>query len=309
MPLTIKSIDTMKISRDDTSITMQEIQDTVDAYIGLGLTHLTIDCHFSGALYNQTRIENWITAVRNRGFKVWFRPGWSALTINVPQDFTDYIVAIINDHPTWFQSGDIYDMSPESTYNQEYFGEGAETRKTNWNQWLRDTKTQMDTELAANNITGVITGITSITDFTILNDVETDTFTTLGYACIDHYPGVGSSTQKSGPERVARAVASDLVSLYRKAQVPVVIGEFGFARQSNVAQGYQRDVLRAVMNEISNLDFVTGYNWWCGHGGTGFGDFCNLLEFSGGRWVERAALKTLGDFYKRGDTGDRMVVI
>jgi hypothetical protein len=311
MALQFKCIDTMKLSRDNSSLSASQIQDRVNQYAGLGLTHLTVDCFLNGSFHDDTDRENWVTAVRNIGLKVWWRPGYDPLAAT-PETLKTLLMAFPTRRPDLFQNGDIFDMLPEqSPFMSDgeggfIFGpEDVPTLVAAWNPWVRDVKTSLDTLFASNNLSGVITGITSITDFNAKNYVTPATYAVFGYACMDDYP----TDNIKDPIRAARNVVNSLIALHDHAGVDVVVGEYGHHRSDNADQSLQREILRNVWNEVSRLPWVVGYNYWCGHGGAGFGDFCNLLESVNSVWVPRAALKTIGDYYTKGAPTSRMEVI
>lgn len=314
MSLQFKSIDTMKLSRDNTSLSASKIQELVNQYAGLGLTHLTVDCYLNGTFQDDTDIENWVTAVRNLGLKVWWRPGYDnfGTTPYTPTSLKNTILAFPTRRPDLFRNGDIFDMCPEQS---PFMNDGAggfifgindvQTLVDAWNPWVQDVKTSLDTLFASNNLSGVITGITSITDFNAKNYVTAATYAVFGYATMDDYP----TDNVKDPVKAAKNVVNSLIALYNQAGVPVVVGEYGYHRPNDSDKTLQREVLRKVWNEISKLSWVVGYNYWCGHGGAGFGDFSNLLEQSNGGWRPRPALKTIGEFYTNGKCTKRMDVI
>jgi len=166
-------------------------------------------------------------------------------------------------------------------------------------------KLLLDAQFAADGTPGVITGITSIPDINAKNYVTPETYAVFGCAFMDDYP----TDNVKDPIRAARNVTNSLRALHDHAGVPVVVGEYGFERNSNADQGLQRETLRAIWNAISNLDWVVGYNYWVGHGGACFGQFCNLLESQAGTWVPRAAFKTIGEYYTKGRCTERMLVL
>lgn len=306
MALQYKSIDTMKVSRDSNSYTTQQITDFVNQYTSLGLTHLTLNSFLDGTYQTDAYILKWITAIRNAGLKIWWRGTYTnPYDQATPSALTELVSSTPTNHPTWFQNGDIYDMLAESNYGNSIFGGDSTTQKSNWNKWIRDTKASLDAIFLSNNTSGVITGITSITDFTIINSVETETFTALGYATIDHYPADSVSDGNSA----VKLVFSDLDRLHAKTNVNIIIGEFGFSRSYDSPQSLQREVLRKIFNEIKNRSWIVGYNYWVGHGGTNYGSYCNLFEKVNNIWAERAALKILSEFYKKGYCSARMTVI
>jgi hypothetical protein len=187
-------------------------------------------------------------------------------------------------------------MLAESSAFNNIFGLDDTTRKANWNQFLRDSYDNLKVVSAANGVNGVEFGITSITDFNVKNYVEAATFNKLGYATMDDY-NIDNDTD---PATAAGRVVTSLTQLHDKAQVPVVVGEFGFSRNFDTLESLQKEILRAVWNAVSQLPWVAGYNYWCGHGGPGYGDFCNLFQPVGANWRRRLALGTISDFYKYG---------
>src|SRR5829696_4713460 len=112
--LTYRCIDTMKVSRDSASYTNAQIVAFVAQYSNLGLTHLTVDSYLDGAFQSDQYILNWVTAIRNAGMKVWWRPAYASPYTGSPATLTDLVKAFPASHPTYFADGDIYEMLAES---------------------------------------------------------------------------------------------------------------------------------------------------------------------------------------------------
>ncbi|MDO8551718.1 MAG: hypothetical protein Q7S03_03525 [bacterium] len=119
----IKSIDTMKISRDlsreklndssfdhDIAYQMQEIALT-------GATHVAIGTPYDEEFYPY--LEKWVKAARENKLKVWFRgnlsgwEGWFGYKTISAKDHQKMIGDFISKHSEIFQDGDIFTPCPE----------------------------------------------------------------------------------------------------------------------------------------------------------------------------------------------------
>jgi hypothetical protein len=188
--------------------------------------------------------------------------------------------------PKLFHNGDIFDMLPEqspfmTSGGNGIFGETVQDMIDGWNPWVRRVKTKLVGNFYSHGKSGVITGITSITNFNAKNYVTPTAFAAFGFACMDDYP----RDNIKDPIRAARAVTKSLRELHDHAGVPVVVREYGYSRSSDANLGLQWEILRAIWNENSKLGWVVGYSYWVGHGGAGCGQFCNLLKSQAGTRV------------------------
>lgn len=307
MKLKFRSIDTMKLSRDNTNLTFGQIQSLVNQYQGFYLSHLTVDCFLRDVFHNDIDRENWVRATRNAGFKVWWRPAYGESPPNSPEGLSEFLMEFPLRRPDLFENGDIFDPLPEgfpfpSSDGEQIFGDTVPEIVANWNAWMPGFMKDMRAMFASIGKSDV-TVLTSITNFSALNYVTPETYQAMGYACIDHYPGIITST----PDAVARSSVSELTRLYNKAKVPVVVGEYGFVRDGDSNQVHQEEVLDGLFNALSKLDFLAGFNYWCGHGGEGYGSYCNLFESKSGAWVPRKATNAVRKFYinSRGNRVER----
>lgn len=307
MALTFKSIDTMKASRDaNPALSNANIVAHVNAlntYVP-DATHFTVASYQNNfSFYSISKINEWFDAVHAVGKKVFFRPALATFSPNTVEGLTDVLVESV--HNFNWQDGDAWDVIPESSdtsalYNT-YYGLG---NPASWNAFVRDTVTTLNAEFASIN-KNVDCTFWSRTDQGVIfgTRVEQDTVTATGKICIDFYPmDVGSLRAKiqSCIGQITRAHAN-----YPTADIYVT--EIGYNNTTLVGDEDQRNVLRHFFNELSNLSYVKGLNYWHASGDTAF-DKCLLFQ-DDSLTLPRPALFTLGEFYSSDICNNRVKII
>ncbi len=264
----VASIDMMKMSKDNLS--NQASQTLIDQMIGVAkaqyVTHIAVSTSYDGG--NGGAITNaqatayltlWVNRVHAAGLKVWLRShfnGWEGnygVTANMTS--AQYLSAF----QTWltanaplFQSGDIVDGCPEpengaywnSTYGANALYQASPNSATNdYNTFIVNLKTQADTIFSNAGVSGVITGIRSMSG-TIAKDTTKmyqSSVVSLGYITSDSYLGQSDTTAATAKNDFAVEVNA-IIS--RAGGYPYIIGETGF---SSNAPSFSRTTLTTAI--------------------------------------------------------------
>lgn len=125
--MNVRSIDTMKISRDRTRAGLDnpDFDSRIDRELqginSLGANFVAINTAYDKELFSY--LERWVEAARHNNLKVWFRGNWSGWEgwFNYPKKMTreEHLNATRNfiiSHPDLFQDGDIFTACPECEY-------------------------------------------------------------------------------------------------------------------------------------------------------------------------------------------------
>ncbi len=302
MPLILKSIDTMKITRDTNAVTNEQKIEHINRIAELipDLTHITVASYQNNYGYQSVAyIKEWFDAVHATGKKVFFRPAFAA-AVTSPADFTQKIVNSAVALQSCFANGDAWDVVPESYPQSSVFGGLA-----GWNQWIRDTIIALNAHFATIGKTVDCTFWSTTDQTAVFNArIEAATVTAMGNKiCIDFYPmDLGSMRGKiqSFYSQIALARTN-----YPTADIYVT--EIGYNNMLGATDEDQRNLLRHFYNELSNISYVKGVNYWHGYGNAAY-DKCLLFE-SLSRTKPRPALYSLSEYFKRGHCSDRQRIL
>lgn len=311
MSLTIKSIDTMKASRDSNSWTNQQKIDHCNAIVQYcpDVTHIGVDCYTNNTAYQSyAYVKEWADAVHATGKKVWWRPAF--IGTDAGSTLEEIYTAIMEGpsaNPDWFATGDIFELQPETN---PYIGEltGNAQSIADWNAWLREKSTAAEAVFAGMGKT-VDCKIVSITDGYAkqgTNLLESATVTHMNNrVCYDSYPMDGLTT----PTKAVQNLYKDLSIIHAAfPSADIILSEIGHNNLRAVSDESQREVLRMAFNLLSTLSYVKGLNYWVGYNTSG-GEGSTQLFQTGSRTAPRPALKTLGEYFKKGACTGRMDVI
>ncbi len=314
----ITSVDTMKDSKDTSApknqLSSAVIQQGVSLAATMAVTHITLDTSYDYPDYYAT----WVAAIRVTGKSIWFRCHWDAWEGNngAPATLTSaqYLtqtVAFINAHPSFFQSGDIFDACPEAengaywnaTYGVNALTTSAPNTATDaYNQFHLDCKNLMDAAFAANGITGVITGVHSASGFYALTNacLYPATVAKLGYITTDSYP---SGMNSLDPATVAAALVTELNQVAAAHPgVPLVLGETGWHGTFAEPDLLQQQVIAAICATLGSAlapPTMVGMNYWVAQGMDSWPATTRLFSGSRGSWTLRPAALTLSAFYQQ----------
>lgn len=305
----IASIDTMKVSRDTEQrhISQSEIADIVDLSASLHTNYITVDTNWDYPAY----MQEWVNAVRAVHLHVWFRSypnQWEGINgstgIMTPAEYEATEQAFIEQHPTLFQSGDIFDPCPEpeqgrywqSEYNAHWVYNAPNNVTRAFNSFLRDTTDVADKAFQHIGVSGVITTIRSTNSFfaTHPDVLEKATVEKFQRITVDSYPEMSTTD----PATSARARVEELQTIENIWHVPVVIGEMGYSNSIGVDDQTQHQVLKAELAAISALPYISGVNYWVGAGSNTAGGYTYIIAKNGGKWSLRPAASDLSAFYE-----------
>jgi hypothetical protein len=306
----IASVDTMKLSRDTAEypLPQSEIDQVVNQMASLDPDYITVDSDWEFPTY----MQEWIQAIRAAGKHVWFRTqpnewadSFGATGIMTPSQFEADEYSFITAHPSFFESGDIFDplAEPENglywaaTYGPNWEWQGEPNAATNaFNQFILQTTAVANQAFAADGISGVITNVRSVDSGTAENPLALypATVAALGRITIDAYPE-GMSTD---PSVCAAAWLSVLATVHAtRPGIPIIIGEMGYSNYEAVTDATQQAVLGAEFASMETVPYLAGVNYWVGPGYVGAGGYTYLLEEVGDTWSPRPAAATLAAFF------------
>jgi hypothetical protein len=306
----IASVDTMKLSRDEAEypLSQQQINQVVDQIAALNVDYITVDTDWEFPTY----MQEWIQAIRAVGKHVWFRTqpnqwddSFGTTGIMTPSEFESAEYAFITAHPSFFESGDIFDplAEPENglywaaTYGPDWEWQGEPNAATNaFNQFILQTTAIANQAFAADGISGVITNVRSVDSGTAENPLALypATVASLGRITIDAYPE-GTSTD---PSVCAAAWLSVLATVHAaRPGIPIIIGEMGYSNYEAVTDTTQQAVLGAEFGAMETVPYLVGVNYWVGPGSVGAGGYTYVLQEVGGTWSPRPAAATLAAFF------------
>lgn len=264
----IKSIDTMKYSRD---IAREKANDpSFDAVLEkqvydiaqTGATHVAI-----GTPYDKEFVpflKRWVDSARKNNLKVWFRgnlSGWEHW-FNYPsidrQTHIKLTGEFIKENPDLFEDGDIFTSCSECEN-----GGSGDPRKTGDIQGFRDFlieeyNSNREAFLKINKKVG--TGYFSMNyDVAKLIMDSTTTRALGGIAVIDHYV--------KSPARLAL----DAKSLALQSGGKIVFGEMGAPipdLNGQMTEEKQADWIEKALNGLKGIPEVIGVNYWVNTGGS-----------------------------------------
>ncbi|GCE31709.1 hypothetical protein KDA_71930 [Dictyobacter alpinus] len=306
----IASIDTMKVSRDTETrpLSQTEIKEIVQLAGQLNTNYITVDTHWDYPEY----MQSWINAIHQAGQHVWFRghPNqWenqnNANGTMTPAQYLDAERRFIQDHPTFFADGDIFDPCPEpeqghyweNNYGHSWTSNAPNQVTREFNRFLRDATSVADAAFQQSQITGVTTTIRSINSFfaTHTDVLERATIDKFGRITIDSYPELNTFQ----PEQATKARIDEIKNIYNLWHVPIILGEMGYSNQTNVDDATQQAVLKDEFAALQGLSYLDGVNYWVGPGSTTTGGYTYIIKKEQGHWSYRPAANDIAAFYQK----------
>lgn len=273
----IASIDTMKETKDTASnpIPDAKIASDVNVYATVKNKYIAISVPYDFPTYYQ----RWVAAIRKTGNHIWFRSHWnqwendySTAGVMQPSTYLANLSSFLRQHPSFFQSGDIFDGCAEcenGKYWTSTWGTGWETHQSAtdaYNQMLIDLTNTADAAFKADGISGIDTRVHSmngwIAEHTHLLYPSTTTF--MGKVTTDSYLGEDPTI---APADSAAAEKAEPDAIYAAQKVPVILGEYGYSTRGNVSDTRQEHVLQAMFAMFQTLPYLQGVNYWVGFGG------------------------------------------
>ena len=264
----IKSIDTMKYSRDLTGEKLNDptfdgtIEGQVKAISQTGATHIAIATPYDQKFIPY--IKRWVKAARRNGLNVWFRgnfSGWEGW-FGYKKDLTrsEHLALMrqfINQNGDLFENGDLFTPCPEC----EHGGPG-DPRQNGDVEGFRQFMIE-EFQAANGEFRTVGKNVRTVTsmNYDVANLImDEQTANALGdLIVIDHYV--------DKPQKLA----DDIRTLSQKAQSKIMLGEFGAPIpdiHGKLNEEQQAQWVDESLNLIQSQEEVIGLNYWVSYGGS-----------------------------------------
>lgn len=288
-PIKIKSIDTMKYSRDlaRERLTDPEFDQVIEKQVSdiakVGATHVALGTPYDSEFV--PFLKKWVVAARKNYLKVWFRgnfAGWEKWFDYPTIDRETHVKSLekfILQNQDLFEDDDIFTPCSEC----ENGGPG-DPRKTGDIQGFRNFLIQeyaISTQAFSQINKKVKVGYFSLNfDVAKLIMDPATTASLGGIVAIDHYV--------SSPEKLV----SDATELAEKSGGKIVFGEFGAPIadiHGKMNQDQQADWINRALTLIYNTSEIIGVNYWVNVGGS-----TQIWDEEGNA---RKAVEIIKDFY------------
>ncbi len=264
----VKSIDTMKDSRDKARIKFKEqsFDLEINRQMGLisktGATHVAVDTPYDQEFVPY--LKRWVNFARQYNLKVWFRgnfsswEGWFGYEKNLNRDgHIEKLKQFIGSNADLFEDGDIFTACPEC----ENGGPGDPRYNTDidgFRTFMTSERRVMDEEFAK-------TGKKVNTNYTSMNlDVAKLVFDKKTLSEMDNLIVVDHYTRK--PEDFV----DQIVELKNSTKAQIILGELGapiLHIHGEMDEEEQSRWIERVLSLISEQESIVGVNWWVGFGG------------------------------------------
>ncbi len=286
----VRSIDTMKYSRDLARIKMndaafnKEIDDQISKIAAAGANYVAIGTPYDTEFV--PFIKRWVESARKYNLHVWFRgnfSGWEGWFDYSRIDRATHIEKtkqFILENRDLFQEGDIFTPCPEC--------ENGLNSHPNNPEAIREYRSFLITEYnAAKKAFQTIGKKVETGYFSMNGDVaraimDKETTRALGgIVVIDHYV---LTPQK---------LAEDIREFTKQSRGKVMLGEFGAPIpdiHGKMTENQQNEWLHEALTEISPIRELIGINYWVNKGGA-----TALWNDDG---TEKKAVHTIRDFFK-----------
>lgn len=266
--LRVKSIDTMKFSRDlsrekDNDLSFDEVIDRqVKAIADVGATHVAIGTPYDGEF--TPFLRRWVRSARKNHLHIWFRgnfsgwEGWFGYPKITREKALNLTEEFIIKNEDLFEDGDIFSPCSEC----ENGGPG-DPRKTGDISGHR--KYLVDLYSVSKNAFAKINKKVEANYFSMNGDVarlimDKETAKSLdGIVVIDHYV------------KDPKKLSEDLRNIAKTSGGKVVLGEFGAPVpdiHGNMSEVEQAEWLRVAFEEFSGTSELIGLNYWVSVGGS-----------------------------------------
>lgn len=264
----IKSIDTMKYSRD---LTYQKLSDksfdeVIDAQIAaiksVNATHVAIGTPYDGIFIPY--LERWVKSARENDLSVWFRgnfsgwEGWFGFEKNLTQeDHINLTREFIRENRALFRDGDAFSPCPEC----ENGGPGDPRFQTPVKEYREFLIAERNVALEEFKKIDKEVSVFYSMNFDVAKLVMDETTADgMGdFIVIDHYVKT--------PEKLA----DDIEELATSTNAKIMLGEFGVPIpdiHGDLSEEEQAKWIDDALALISKKESVVGINYWAGVGGS-----------------------------------------
>lgn len=261
---TIKSIDTMKLSRDGARNPQVNIAFWVEKVASLHANYIAIDTPYDNEF--TPVLTQWVSEARKNHLHVWFRgnfSGWEGWFDYSPiTDMQHYqkTSAFIKSHPDIFQEGDIFTPAPEPENGIIGDPRSSQNAATMYKKFLITSYTTCQNAFQSIK-KKVSCGYFSMNGDIALHILDQPTVDKIGNVIvIDHY------VQK------ASDMGAEIDALKEKFHAKIVIGEFGAPIDGITSQMNDIEQEKFVFSILQTIakrsDVVLGFNYWVIAGGS-----------------------------------------
>ncbi|MBI3967296.1 MAG: hypothetical protein HY329_16810 [Chloroflexi bacterium] len=224
-----------------------------------------------------------------------------------PEEYIRELKAFITSRPHLFEEGDIFDPGPEpenGAYWPTKWGPNWSWQPSYPNDATRAFNAFVrDSQLVARKLftdigkPGVITSVRSMNGWwaTHPNALEHETVAVLGLITVDSYP----DAKTTDPVEAAQFRIAELTRIWQIWGRPVLIGELGYPLDVDVSPEVQREALARTFEQVRDLPYVVGVNYWVGAPNVTARDLTAIFTGTYGNWKLRPAAQALSDFYAR----------
>lgn len=286
----IKSIDTMKYSRDTAGEKLNDLtfDATIDLHVksiaDLGATHVAI-----GTPYDERFtpfLSRWVAAARRHNLKVWFRgnfagwEGWFGYEKKlIREEHLSLMRQFINKNGHLFENGDLFTPCPEC----ENGGAGDPRRTGDVDGFRQFIVKEFQAANAEFRTVGKNVRTVSSMNYDVASLVmDEQTANAVGdLVVVDHYV--------DKPHKLA----ADIITLSQKVKSKIMLGEFGVPIpdiHGKLSDEEQAQWIDESLNLIQSQEEVIGLNYW-----TSFGGSTAIFNNAGS---EKAAAKVLEKYFK-----------
>ena len=291
--LIVRSVDTQIVSKNWQNTSRDSIASQVSLIKNMGANFVAISTPYDQA----DELSIWADEIHKAGLHVWFRSHWlnwegdqSSAPTMTSATYLSQTSDFIKSHPSIFKSGDAFTVcvEPEQIFVVK---KTKSFDADSYNKFLIDQIDTADKAFAEIDMGGkVYTNWISLNGWVVLNGLQQSAVDKMGVITVDHYPDQSGDLTA---EESALKLSNDLKSFYQKWHKPIILGEWGYNIQHEVLDTEQSEYVQATLNQLSNLNFLLGLNYWDDMGNT-----ARLINDTNGKiTTERPAAQVLTDFY------------
>jgi hypothetical protein len=263
----VRSIDTMKISRDIAKDKLQdqsfdaEITSEIEKIANMGVTHVAIDTPYDEEFL--PLLKKWVDAARKVNIKVWYRgnfsgwEGWFGYPDISRAEHLSKLKEFLNTHPELFKDGDIFTACPECENgdpNAPWQSDPSQFRK-----FMIDEYNAMN-EIFTKQKVHIITNYNSMNGSLALHVMDKATTKAMGGVVgIDHYV--------SSPEQLIE----DINVIAKSSGGKVVLGEIGVPIpdiNGVMSEKERAEWMAAAFGKLHSVPDVIAVNYWTSWGGS-----------------------------------------
>lgn len=298
-------------SIDANANTQAEINTIISSLVSAipNLTHIAIGTYMDyDSGHANTQFSRWATAIHNVGKNVDFRSaGWNDWqgTNGVGQytssDFTtrhrSRLDQWIDDNFSIFKSGDIFECIPDEPENNSQWavhysgGLGGADGKAAYNALITGSRSDVDTALSNNGVTGIDTGYVHTSPSATKDVITQTTSDTLSADATDDYPESGDTTPVQMRDSMIEEINTWTLSAHPSPVRPKAM-TFGPSVHDQLTEGDQALALKLEYDAIMRLVAPEEITVWQ-FGATDNAAKSRLFQHSGGVWTPREAARML----------------